>query len=79
MAAAFGLALRLAAPFVLASVVWNVALGLLARLIPHLQIYFAAVPGQILGGLALLAVLASGLAEAWVSAAHDGLAALPGL
>ncbi len=79
VAAAFGLALRLAAPFVLASVVWNVALGLLARLIPHLQIYFAAVPGQILGGLALLAVLASGLAEAWVSAAHDGLAALPGL
>lgn len=77
--AAFGLALRLAAPFVLASVVWQVALGLLGRLIPHLQIYFAAVPGQIAGGLALLAVLAAGLADAWAAAARDGLAALPGL
>ncbi len=78
-AAAFGLALRLAAPFVLASVVWQVALGLLARLIPQLQVYFAALPGQILGGLALLAVLATGIADAWVSSARDSLVSLPGL
>jgi flagellar biosynthetic protein FliR len=79
VAASFGLALRLAGPFVLASVVWQVGLGMLARLIPQLQVYFAAVPGQIVGGLALLAVLATGLADAWVSSARDSLAALPGL
>ena len=76
---AFALALRLAAPFVLASVLWNVALGTLGRLIPHLQLYFAAVPGQVLGGLALLALLATGMMEAWLSNARDGFAALPGL
>ena len=75
----FALALRLAAPFVLASVVWQVSLGMLARLIPQLQIYFAAIPGQVLGGLALLALLAAGMMDAWVSAARDGFAALPGL
>lgn len=76
---AFGLALRLAAPFVIASAVWQVALGLLARLIPQLQIYFAAMPGQILGGLALLGLLSAGIAESWVGAARESLSNLPGL
>ena len=79
VATAFGLALRLAAPFVIASMVFQAALGLLSRLIPQLQIYFAALPGQVLGGLALLAVLATSLAEIWVNTARDSLVALPGL
>ncbi len=79
VAAAFGLALRLAAPFVLASVVWQAALGILARLIPQMQVYFVAMPGQILGGLALLGLLAAGVADAWLSTARDAFAALPGL
>ena len=76
---AFGLALRLAAPFVIASTVWQIALGAIARLIPQLQIYFAAMPGQILGGLALLGLLSFGIVEAWVEAARAGLNDLPGL
>lgn len=79
VAEAFALALRLSAPFVIASVVWQVALGMLARLIPQLQIYFAAMPGQIVGGLALLGLLSAGLAEAWVEAARTSLNQLPGL
>ena len=39
VAQAFALALRLAAPFVLASIVWQIALALLARLVPRLQVY----------------------------------------
>jgi flagellar biosynthetic protein FliR len=76
---AFGLALRLAAPFVIASVVWQASLGMISRLIPQLQIYFAAMPGQILGGLALLALLATGMAEIWVETARDTFNTLPGL
>ena len=76
---AFGLALRLAAPFVIASAVWQVALGMVARLIPQLQIYFAAIPGQIVGGLALLAILSAGIVEAWIEAARVSLNSLPGL
>ncbi len=76
---AFGLALRLAAPFVIASTVWQIALGMVARLIPQLQIYFAAMPAQILGGVVLLGLLSAGIAEAWVEAARTSLNGLPGL
>jgi flagellar biosynthetic protein FliR len=76
---AFGLSLRLAAPFVLAGTVWQVSLGLLARLVPQLQVYFAAMPGQILGGLLLIGALGTALLGTWQSALHDAYAALPGL
>lgn len=79
VADAFALALRLASPFVLASVLWQVGMGLLARLVPRLQIYFAAMPGQILGGVLLLALLMGALLGTWQSGVQDGLAVLPGL
>ena len=79
VATAFGLAVRLAGPFVVASLVWNVALGLLNRLIPQLQVFFVALPGQIVGGLLLLALLATGMADAWMDATRDQFASLPGL
>ena len=77
--ASFGLALRLAAPFVLASIVWNVALGLLAKLVPQLQVYFAAMPAQILGGILLVGLLSSAVLSAWLGEVRAGFAALPGL
>lgn len=75
----FALALRLAAPFLLASIVWHVAIGLLARLVPRVQVYFAALPGQILGGLILLAALTAVILNAFLDAVRDGLSGLPGL
>lgn len=79
VATGFALALRLAAPFVLVGIVFHAAMGLLARLVPNMQVYFALMPGQILGGLALLALLAATLLTAWQSALGGGFAALPGL
>jgi flagellar biosynthetic protein FliR len=79
VAGSFALALRLAAPFVLAAVIWNVALGLLTRLVPQLQVFFAAMPGQILGGFVLLGLLAGAVLAAWLETMRDTLAALPGL
>jgi flagellar biosynthetic protein FliR len=76
---AFGLALRLAAPFVIAGTVWQIALGLVSRLIPQLQIYFAAMPGQIFGGLVLFGLLSAGMVGAWLEVARTSLSALPGL
>jgi flagellar biosynthetic protein FliR len=75
----FALALRLASPFLLAGIVWHVAIGLMARLVPRLQIYFVAMPGQILGGLLLLAALSGVIVSAFLDAMRDGLAGLPGL
>ena len=75
----FALALRLAAPFVLLSIVWQVGLGLLSRLVPTIQVYFASMPGQVLGGLLLVGTLAAAVMHAWLDAVGEGFAALPGL
>jgi len=71
--AAFALSARLASPFLLVAIV-----GLLARLVPRLQVYFVAMPGQILGGIALLAIVANALLSAWQDAVRSGFAGLPG-
>lgn len=79
VADSFRLAIRLAAPFVLVSILWQVALGLLSRLVPQLQVSFAGMPGQVLGGLLLLAVLMQAMLGGWAEAARAGFAMLPGL
>ncbi len=78
VAASFELALRLATPFILTGIAWNVAIGLIARLVPRMQIFFVAMPGQIGVGLLLLATLATPLLAAWMDAIHTGLGTLPG-
>jgi flagellar biosynthetic protein FliR len=73
----FALALRLASPFLLVGLMWQVGLGLISRLAPQLQIYFAALPGQVLGGLLFLGILGGVLAKAWLAAAEAAYGALP--
>ncbi|MBW8269836.1 flagellar biosynthetic protein FliR [Caldovatus aquaticus] len=72
------LALRLAAPFVLAAVLFHLALALLARLAPQVQIFFVATPGQLLLGLALFALLFPAMMDAFAEAAAAAFAALAG-
>ena len=64
----FELAMQLAGPFIAGGLIWQVALGVLARLVPQLQVYFAAMPGQILGGLLLLALFSLGVLQTWQAA-----------
>jgi flagellar biosynthetic protein FliR len=77
-AAFFALSIQLASPFILVAVIWHVAIGMLARLVPRLQVYFVIMPGQIVGGIVLLAVLATTLLSAWEAAVRSGFADLPG-
>jgi flagellar biosynthetic protein FliR len=79
LADSLSLALRLAAPLVLASILGQFALGLLARLAPQVPVFMVAAPGQILAGLLLLALLLPDLLGSWLTAAREGFAALPGL
>ena len=74
----FALALRLAAPFLLAGLVYHTALALIGRLVPHLQLHFAAASGQLLGGIMLLGVLAPLLLDVWIGDARSVLSSLPG-
>jgi flagellar biosynthetic protein FliR len=53
VATSFQLAVELAAPFIVLGIIFYVALGLLSRLMPQLQIFFIALPVQIVGGLAV--------------------------
>lgn len=78
VAQSFNLALRLASPFILAAVAWNVAIGLIARLVPRLQIFFVALPGQIGLGLLLLAAIAAPIVGTWMEAMRAGFNSLPG-
>jgi flagellar biosynthesis protein FliR len=74
----FALALRLAAPFVLAGVIWHVVLALLSRLVPQLQVFFLATPAQLVGGLALFGLLGASLLAAWQEEAMPAFGLLPG-
>lgn len=78
VAESFTLALRLASPFVLAAIAWNTAIGLIARLVPKLQIYFVAMPGQIGLFLVLLGWIAAPIILAWTEAMRVSFGSLPG-
>ena len=79
VADSFSLALRLASPFVLTAIAWNVAIGLTARLVPRLQVYFVALPGQIGLALLLFAWVVTPMLAAWMDAMRDRFGGLPGL
>ena len=66
-------ALGLAAPFVLLSLIVNAALGILSRAMPQLQIYFIGVPLTIMAGMALLAALAATLMTLHIDALRQFL------
>ena len=59
-ARSFALGLQIASPFLVFGLVFNIGLGLIARLMPQIQVFFIAAPAQILLGFAIFSmVLAS--------------------
>jgi flagellar biosynthesis protein FliR len=59
VAASFRLAIEIASPFIVLGMVFFVGLGLIARLVPQLQVLFITQPLQIMGGLLLMALIAA--------------------
>jgi flagellar biosynthesis protein FliR len=53
---AFALAFSIAAPFLIASLLYNVALGVINRAMPHLSVAFVGAPAMTLGAIALMLV-----------------------
>jgi flagellar biosynthetic protein FliR len=51
---AFKIGIQLSAPFLVFGLVFNLGLGLLARLMPQMQVYFIGVPLSILAGFMIL-------------------------
>jgi flagellar biosynthetic protein FliR len=56
-AAAFKIGLQLSAPFLVFGLVFNIGLGVLARLMPQMQVYFVGVPLSILAGFLIFALV----------------------
>jgi flagellar biosynthetic protein FliR len=60
-AAAFKIGMELSAPFLVFGLVFNIGLGVLARLMPQMQVYFVGVPLSILAGFLILALVITAL------------------
>lgn len=59
---AFRVGVQIAAPLLVAGLIFRVGLGVLSRLIPQIQVFFITLPLQIMGGLVVLALgLSSGM------------------
>lgn len=55
-ASAFRVGFQIAMPVVAAGLIFRVGLGVLARLIPQIQVFFVVLPLQIMGGLVVFAL-----------------------
>ena len=72
---AFRIGMQLAAPFLVFGLVFNIGLGVLARLMPQMQVYFVGVPLSILAGFLILAVVIAAMMgtflDYFISVMHD--------
>jgi flagellar biosynthesis protein FliR len=71
---AFALSFSLAAPFVIASVIYNVAIGAINRAMPQLMVAFVGAPAITLGSMILLAITAPTMLAVWLRSFDAGLA-----
>jgi flagellar biosynthesis protein FliR len=69
----FALGLQLAAPVVVFALVFNIATGLVGRMMPQFQIFFVATPLSLLLGLSIFALSIGGLGVVWAGAYEDFL------
>jgi flagellar biosynthesis protein FliR len=73
VSASFALGVQIAAPFIVYGLVFYVGLGLIARLMPQLQVFFIAMPLNIFLGFVLMLFLISGILMWFLQAFQDGM------
>ncbi len=64
--AAFKIGMQLAAPFLVFGLVFNIGLGVLARLMPQMQVYFVGVPLSILSGFLIFGIVLAAMMGTFV-------------
>lgn len=74
VAEAFALSFTLAAPFVILSVVYNLALGVINKAMPQLMVAFVGAPLITAGGLLVLLLASPFMLERWLGALDSYLA-----
>lgn len=63
----FALAIQISAPFLVFGLLFNLGLGVLARMMPQLQVFFLAVPASIMGGMLVLLVVLSVMMSVFIA------------
>lgn len=72
---AFALAFSLAAPFVIASVIYNAALGIISKAMPQLAVSLVGAPALTAGALVLMVLTLPLMLALWLGGFQDFLAA----
>ena len=72
-ASSFRIAVQISAPVLVFALIFNVGLGVLARLMPQMQVFFIAMPASILLGFAVLALVLSTMMGVFLTYLQDGL------
>ena len=67
----FALGVQLAAPVIVFALVFNIATGLIGRLMPQFQVFFVASPLSVIFGLSIFALSLGMLAMVWVERYRD--------
>ena len=73
VASTFSLGVQLAAPLMVFSLVFNVALGLVGRVMPQFQIFFAGAPLTLIFGLSIFGLSFGGGVLVWLDRYRDFL------
>ena len=66
LSATFALGIQMSAPVIVFSVVFNVAIGLVGRMMPQFQVFFVATPLHVLFGLSVFALSLGAIGLVWV-------------
>ncbi len=74
VARSFTIGVQIAAPFIVIGLIFYLGLGLIARLMPQVQIFFVAIPIQVMLGLLVMSLTLSAAMLFWLRAFQDGLA-----
>lgn len=71
---AFIIGLQMSAPFIVYGLIFNLGAGILARLMPQLQVFFVLMPANILAGMILFALLLTMMMGWYITAFEEHLA-----
>ena len=74
VAGAFSIGVQMSAPFIVFGLVFNLGAGILARLMPAMQVFFVLMPANIMIGLILFALLLTSMMGWYLTAFENHLA-----
>jgi flagellar biosynthetic protein FliR len=73
----FAIGVQIAAPLILAGLIFRLGLGVLSRLIPNIQVFFVTMPLSLLGGFVIFAMGLSGGMIVWLDRLQQQAVSFP--